>query len=174
MAREWPSYRSILVVKAGSLLPSNHFAGKKAGVSGTTRTIKCLASFRGLSGDVVWRADGENTLVAADQERPFQEACTLIVQEILVPAIFDQFGNDDHNLTIGVLFRELENVLHQGNDDEAVGRRQRGERRRHDPGGLKRLLDVAFPFLVQKPGMLAGLNVNGDDFWRQPGVKFYG
>src|SRR5947207_995815 len=134
----------------------------------------CLASFRGLSGDVVWRADGENALVAADQERPFKEACTLIVQEIFVPAIFDQFGNDDNNMTSGVLFRELENVLNQGNNNEAVGRRQCGERRRHSAGGSKRLLDVALPFLVQKPGMLAGLHVNGDDFWRQPGGKFYG
>ncbi len=106
--------------EAESLLPGNHFVGKKAGVSRTTRTINCLASFRGLSGDVVWRADGENALVAADQERPFKEACTLIVQEIFVPAIFDQFGNDDNNMTSGVLFRELQNVLNQGNNNEAV------------------------------------------------------
>ena len=121
-------------------------------------------SLRSLFRDVVRRADGENALVAADQESPFQEACPLIVLVILVPAIFDKLGNDDNNVSIGVLFRKLENVLNEGNNDEAVGGRQRGELRMSGPGGSKRLLDVALPFLVQEPGMFAGLHVNGDDF----------
>src|SRR5438045_9509531 len=83
----------------------------------------CLASFRGLSGDVVWRADGENALVAADQERPFKEACTLIVQEIFVPAIFDQFGNDNNNMPRGGHLRALETVLNKGKRNEEAGGR---------------------------------------------------
>ena len=165
LARRWPYYRSIPVVRRNR---STSWRERRRESPAQPERLNDWLHFGGLSGDVVWRADGENALVAADQERPFQEACTLIVQEILVPAIFDQFGNDHNNMTIGVLFRELENVLNQGNNNEAVGRRQRGERRRHGPGGSKRLLDVALPFLVQEPGMLAGLHVNGDDFWRQP------
>src|SRR5438045_9399340 len=99
----------------------------------------CLASFRGLSGDVVWRADGENALVAADQERPFKEACTVIVQEMFVPAIFDEIGSDDNNVPSGVLIRELQNVLNKVNKNEAVGRRQRGVPRRDGHGSAKRL-----------------------------------
>jgi len=72
---------------------------------------KLLTSFCGLFRDVIRRADGENALVAPDQEGPFEEPGALVVEEILVPAIFDKLGNHDDNMSIGVLFRELENVL---------------------------------------------------------------
>jgi hypothetical protein len=81
------------------------------------KSLQTVASPRGLPGDVVGRADGENALVAADQKRPFQEPGALVVQEVFIPAIFDKLGNHDDNAPIGVLFRELENVLNQGNND---------------------------------------------------------
>src|ERR1700730_310274 len=83
---------------------------------------KLLTSFCGLFRDVIRRADGENALVTPDQERPFEEPAALDVEEILVPATFDKLGNHDNYMPIRELFRELENVLNDGNDDEAVGR----------------------------------------------------
>ncbi len=63
--------------------------------------------FRGLVGDIVGRADGENALVAADEERPFEEPCALVMKEIFVPAIFDQLGNDDDDAPVGMFLGEF-------------------------------------------------------------------
>src|SRR4029077_11230751 len=65
------------------------------------------ASLRGLVGDVVGCADGENALVATDEERPFEEPGALVVQEIFVPAIFDQLGNDDDDAPVGMVLGEF-------------------------------------------------------------------
>jgi len=61
-----------------------------------------------------------------DQERPFEEPGALIVEELLDQRIFDKLGNHDNNMPIGVLSESSENVLNDGNDDEAVGRWQSG------------------------------------------------
>src|SRR5260370_11066301 len=58
---------------------------------------------RGLIRDVVGRVDGENALVAADEECPFEEPAALVVEKIFVPVIFDQFRNDDDNSPIWVI-----------------------------------------------------------------------
>jgi len=58
--------------------------------------------FRGLVRDVVGRADRENTFVATDEESPLEEPGTLIVQEIFVPAVFDQFGDDHDDAPVGM------------------------------------------------------------------------
>jgi hypothetical protein len=86
------------------------------------------------------------------------------VQEVFVPAIFHQFGNDHDDAPVRMFLGEFENVLNDGDDDEAVRRRQSGELGRFDAGGAEGLLDVAIPILLQEFGMLAGLDVNGDDF----------
>src|SRR6202171_4309158 len=129
---------------------------------------KLLISFCGLFGDVIRRADGENALVAADQERPFEEPAALVVEEILVPAIFAKLGKHANNESIGVLFRELENVLNDGNDDEAVGRWQSGELGRLGSSRAEGLLHVALHIRLSKFGMFGSLHVNGDDFRGEP------
>ncbi len=55
---------------------------------------------RGLIRDVVGRVDGENALVAADEECPFEEPAALVVQKILVPVIFDKLWNHNNNMSI--------------------------------------------------------------------------
>jgi hypothetical protein len=67
------------------------------------RRLTSQASLRGVVGDVVGRAGGENARVPADEKRPFEEPAALVVQEVFVPAILDQFGNDHDNLAVGML-----------------------------------------------------------------------
>src|SRR5260370_7445074 len=126
----------------------------------------------GLFRDVVGRADGENALVATDEKSPFEEPGALVVKEVFIPAILYQFGNDHDNLAVGMFRGEVENKLNDGNNDETVGRRQRGELGRVDAGGAKGLIHVTVPIHMQKFGMIAGLDVDGDDFRREPRGKF--
>src|SRR5258706_6706623 len=78
----------------------------------------------GVFDEVVGCAYGEDALVAADLQGPLQEAAALIVEKILVPAALYEFGDDDHDAAMGMLFRQIQNVLKNGQDDESVGRRQ--------------------------------------------------
>ena len=125
---------------------------------------KLLTFFRGLLRDVIGRAGGINALVATDQEGPFEEPGALVVQEVFVPTALHQFGNDHDNLSVGVFLGEFENVLNDGNDDEAIGRWKKNQLGRLDAGGAEGLLHVALPFRTQELGMFARLNVNADDF----------
>ena len=78
----------------------------------------------GVFAEVVGCADGEDAFVAADLQGPFQEAAALIVQKIFVPAAFYEFGDDDHDAPLRVLFGQVQNVLKNGQYDKSVRRRQ--------------------------------------------------
>ena len=49
------------------------------------------------------------------------------MQEIFVPALLNQFGNDDDDAAVGMLPGKLQNVLDDGNDNEAIGGRKNFE-----------------------------------------------
>src|SRR5579859_5997179 len=76
-------------------------------------------------GKIIGRADREDAGIAADQERPLEQASALVVQKVFVPAIFHQFGNDHDNAPVRMLLREFENVLDDGDDDEARSEERR-------------------------------------------------
>jgi len=44
-----------------------------------------------VAAEVVGRAYGEDTLVAADLQHPLQETAALVVQEIFIPGAFYEF-----------------------------------------------------------------------------------
>ena len=46
---------------------------------------------------------------------------TLVVEEIFVPSVLHQLGDDHNNTAIGIFPGEIENELHDGNDHKAVG-----------------------------------------------------
>ncbi len=71
-----------------------------------------------------------------------------------------------------MFFRKIENVLHQRNDDEAVRRRKNLELWRLRADFAERPLDVAFPVLVQQLGVLARLDVKGNNLRRKPRSEF--
>ena len=74
---------------------------------------------------------------------------TLIVEEVFVPFVLHEFRYDHDNVAAGIFFREIENELHDGNNDESVGRRQSMELGRLLAGRAERFLNVAFPLLLQ-------------------------
>jgi len=74
---------------------------------------------------VIGRANGKDTLVASYQEGPLKKASALVVEEILIPPIFDELLDDHNDAPIGVLLREFPNVLNDRNNDEAVWRRKK-------------------------------------------------
>ena len=49
------------------------------------------------------------------------------MQEIFVPAFLNEFGNDDDDTAVGMLPGELQNILDDRNDNEAVGGRKNFE-----------------------------------------------
>src|ERR1700686_3349803 len=78
----------------------------------------------GVFAEGVGCADGEDALVAAALQGPFQEATALIVQKIFVPSAFYEFGDHHHNAPLRVLLGQVQDVLKNGQDDESEGRRQ--------------------------------------------------
>ena len=74
-----------------------------------------------LVGEVTGGGEGKDALVALGQEGPFEQAAALVVQEILVPAIFNESGNNDNDSAVGIFFGEIEHVLNQRDDDETIG-----------------------------------------------------
>ena len=58
------------------------------------------------------RADGKDALVAMDQQHPFEKPAALIMEEIFIPAVFHELGNDYHNAAIRTLFGKMDDELH--------------------------------------------------------------
>src|SRR5271155_3691740 len=94
---------------------------------------------------IVGRRDGENIFVAAHQQQPFEQASTLIVQKIFVPAIFHQFWNQHYELAVRMLFGQRQDVLNNRNDNKAVRRREDLELGWLATDLAKRADDVALP-----------------------------
>ena len=74
-----------------------------------------------LIGEMVGRGKGKDALVALGDKGPFQQAATLVVQEILVPMFLDEFRDDNDDTALRMVLRELKNKLNDGNDDETIG-----------------------------------------------------
>ena len=66
--------------------------------------------------------DDRNPLIAAHQEKQFENLGALVVEWRLPPVFNDQLGNEDRDLAIGMLTLNLENVFYQRHQDEAIGR----------------------------------------------------
>ena len=67
------------------------------------------------------RAHRKDTFISARQQHPFQKPATLIMEEVFIPFVFHKLGDHHDNAAIGMLFRQVQNELNDGNDDEAVG-----------------------------------------------------
>src|SRR3984893_3851007 len=96
----------------------------------------------------------------------------MIVEEEFIPFVFHKLGYDHDDAAIRMLFRKVENELNDGNDYEAVGRRQD-----MDLGWLlacraEGLLNVVFPVVLKQFGMLVGFDVQGDYLRGKPCSKF--
>ena len=122
--------------------------------------------------DVPGRTHRKDAFIATGEKHPFQKMGTLVVEEVFVPFVLYELRYHHDNVASGIFFREIENELNNGNDDEAVGRRQSMELRRLLAGRTEGLLNVAFPFLSQDFVVLGERNVQGDDFRGEPGCKF--
>src|ERR1019366_9406780 len=122
--------------------------------------------------DVPGRTHGEDAFIATGEKHPFQQMGTLIVEQVFVPFVLDELRYDHDDIASRMFFRKIENELHDGNNDEAVRRRQNMELGRLLAGRAERLLNVAFPFLLQHLVVLGGRNVQRDDFRGEPGSKF--
>ena len=108
-----------------------------------------------LGGNSAWvphvpgRAHRKDAFIAAGQQHPFQKPAALIVKEVFIPFVFHQLGYDHDDAAVGMLFRKIENELNDGNDDEAVGRRQDMELGRLLAGRAEGLLDVVLPVRLE-------------------------
>lgn len=118
----------------------------------------------GVVAEIVGRVEGEDALVAFDEEEPFEEAAALVVEEIFVPAAFGEFGNDNEDAAIGLLGGKLKDVLDDRDDDEAVWRREADKFWGRIAGGYEWFDDKTIPLFVEDFGVFVGFDVNGDDF----------
>ena len=123
-------------------------------------------------GEIAGGRDGEDAFVALSEEGPFQEAAALVVEKIFVPVVFDEGGDDDDDTALRILCGKIEYVLNKRDDDEAVRRREDRECGRSLAGGVKWGFDVALPVVMEEFGVLARLDVNGDDFGGDAGSEF--
>lgn len=117
----------------------------------------------GMVAEIIRRVECVDALVAFDEEEPFEEAAALVVEEILVPLAFGEFGDDDNDAAIGLLSGELKDELNDWNDYEAIGRGKADEFWRRVAGSFERFDDKTIPLFVEDFGVFVGLNVNGDD-----------
>ena len=77
----------------------------------------------GMVAEIIGGVERVDALVAFYEQQPFKQAAALVMKEIFVPLSFGEFGNDDNDAAIGLFGGELENVLNDGNDHEAIRRR---------------------------------------------------
>ena len=69
---------------------------------------------------IPWHVDGDNSTVSLEKEERGQQISALIVEEIVIPARFDEMRNHDRDVSIRVLTLQRENMVHDGLKDEAI------------------------------------------------------
>src|ERR1700687_2956785 len=112
--------------------------------------------------DVPGRTHGKDALIALDKQHPFQKPAALIVEKVFIPSVFHELGYDHDDAAIRMLFGKVENELNEGNDDEAVRRRQDLQFRRLLACRAEGLLNVASPARVKKFGVLGRADMQGE------------
>ena len=70
-----------------------------------------------VPGDV----DYGDALIASDQQEEFQDLGALVVEWGLPPVFDYEFGDEDGDLSFGVVVLDLEDVVDQREEDEAEG-----------------------------------------------------
>src|ERR1700746_3582013 len=120
--------------------------------------------FPRVIGNIAWRGESGNALIALGEEGPLEQAAALVMQKIFIPAILDERGDNNDDTAMRMFCGQFKNVLHEWDDHETIRRRKDLE-----SGGIlarfaERCFDVALPLLVQKFGMLTWFDMNGDDF----------
>ena len=70
-----------------------------------------------VPGDV----DDGDAGVASHQEKELEELGALVVEGRLPPVFDDELGDEDGDLALGVVLLELQDVVDQGHEHEAVG-----------------------------------------------------
>lgn len=55
-----------------------------------------------------------NCMSRRDQESLFKKAGALVVEKIFVPVVLYQFGNDHHNIAVGILLRDIRSPVRRG------------------------------------------------------------
>lgn len=64
--------------------------------------------------------DHHHTLIAAEQERRLQHGRSLVVHQILIPAAFDEFGDDHRDLSVRVLRSQLRDVIQERGEEMSM------------------------------------------------------
>src|SRR5579859_441097 len=99
--------------------------------------------------------------VALEIEQSLESGCTLVMQQIVIPAVLDQFGNNDGDDLPGIVLFELQHMIENRRDDEAVRRLEYHEFGRLQSGLKNGLHYETIPVLAQVDGFLATVDVHG-------------
>lgn len=62
-----------------------------------------------VPGDV----DHDDSLVSLDQQNKFQQIRALIVEQVFIPVLYDEFRHEDRNLSVAYLLLFGKNMLYQ-------------------------------------------------------------
>ena len=73
--------------------------------------LRLIKRKEGSLGQVIRGGKRVDPAIAIGQQRPFQQARSLIVQEVFVPVAFHQRGNQYDDAAIGIFFRQFQHVL---------------------------------------------------------------
>jgi hypothetical protein len=104
--------------------------------------------------------------VSLEIQHGFQGRSALVVEHVVIPVPFDDFGNDHGDLAVGILARELQDVVHNRRDDETIGRGKHHQFRRVHAELQDRLFHESVPLLPEEYGVFSGIDVQGDDIGR--------
>jgi hypothetical protein len=65
--------------------------------------------------------DHHDALIPAYKKKQFQQLSPLVVKRSLPQVFDDELGDEDGDLTVSMVALDLQNVLDEWHDDEAVG-----------------------------------------------------
>ena len=71
--------------------------------------------------EVPRNVDDHNALIAAYQEKQLKQLSTLVVQRRLPPMFDNQFGDEDRDLTVGMIAFNLEDVTDERHQNKTIG-----------------------------------------------------
>src|SRR5258708_26704987 len=87
-----------------------------------SRQSACLLFLGGRSrrlSEIVVRTYGEDALIAAHEQHPFEQAAALVVKKIFGPVALDEFRNHDDNASLRLLRVQLDDLLTNWDADES-------------------------------------------------------
>ncbi len=109
--------------------------------------------------------DDHNALTPIEEQQGFEPLCAVVMQEVMIPAGLDEFGDEHRDLAVRMLVPHLQYVVEDGLERAAVWGIKHNELRNRESDACGWRFDEPIPLGLQIVHVLTGAYLHRVDIW---------